>query len=131
MKTIAPNQLAEQRRRVTPCTTEAKTWLTAELGLVHTLHCYNTVSEVNGDHEITGADKFPPRNCVVRLAAKPRMHLILKCEEDQPASSAFPSVKYWSIHLESALSYLGLLVLLFVTHSPSEKNLFRGSRGGQ
>lgn len=98
----------------------------------HLTYCYNTVSEVNGGHVITGADKqFPPRNCVVRPAAKPRTHIILKREKDQPASSTFASVKYWSMHLESALSDLGLLVLLFVTtHSPSEKNPSGGSRHG-
>lgn len=97
----------------------------------HLTYCYNTVSEVNRGHVITGADKqFPPRNCV-RPAAKPRTHIILKREEDQPASSTFASVKYWSMHLESALSDLGLLVLLFVTtHSPSEKNPSGGSRHG-
>jgi len=34
---------------------QAKTWLTAESVSVHTSHRYNTVSEVNTDHVITGA----------------------------------------------------------------------------
>lgn len=67
--TMAPNHPAKERRRVTPGTTEVKTWLAAELGLVHTSHCYNAISEVKGDHVNTRADEqSSPRNYAVRMA---------------------------------------------------------------